>query len=356
MAGIVLDHLSKSFEGDVPVVRDVTLRIPDGQLTVLVGPSGCGKSTILRMIAGLETPSAGTIMIGTRDVTDLPPRDRDVAMVFQNYALYPHLTVRENIAFPLEMRGVPPSDIPGRVEAAAEALGIGELMARRPSQLSGGQRQRVALARAIVREPQVFLFDEPLSNLDAQVRAQTRAELVNLQRRLGATMLYVTHDQVEAMTMATGVAVMQRGHVEQFAAPLEIYRTPASLFVAAFVGSPSINRFDGRIVAQSGSPHFLGALSVPVAAPPMAVATLAVRPEHLRVDAAEGGPHAVVTLVEALGPETLVHLRFEGGDVGVARQSGAHHYEVGSRMRVHMDPRHALIFDGTGRLAWHGDL
>ncbi|MFN8583609.1 MAG: ATP-binding cassette domain-containing protein, partial [Gemmatimonadaceae bacterium] len=247
MAAITFENVSKVFENGAKAVDALTLDVPDGQFSVLVGPSGCGKTTALRMIAGLETPSSGRIFLGERDITDLPPRDRDVAMVFQNYALYPHLTVLENITFGLRMRRVPEAEANRRGREAATSLGIQDLFDRRPAQLSGGQRQRVALARAIVREPAVFLFDEPLSNLDAQIRSQTRAELVRLQRRLGATVLYVTHDQVEAMTMATRVAVMNAGRLEQVAAPLEIYQRPASLFVASFVGSPSINRFHGRV-------------------------------------------------------------------------------------------------------------
>ncbi|HEX5631774.1 MAG TPA: ATP-binding cassette domain-containing protein, partial [Gemmatimonadales bacterium] len=232
MAVVRLEQLAKRFEDGRTAVSGVTLDVADGEFAVLVGPSGCGKTTLLRLIAGLETPSAGRIFVGERDVTDLPPGERDIAMVFQNYALYPHFSVRENIAFGLRMRRVAAPEVARRVATVAESLEIAEHLDRRPAQLSGGQRQRVALARAIVREPAVFLFDEPLSNLDAQVRASTRAELVRLHRRLGATMLYVTHDQVEAMTMAQRVAVMQEGRVEHVAPPLEVYRSPATLFVA----------------------------------------------------------------------------------------------------------------------------
>ncbi|MEO7964215.1 MAG: ATP-binding cassette domain-containing protein, partial [Gemmatimonadaceae bacterium] len=230
MAGVRLDLVSKRFDSGQTVVDAVSIDIKDGEFAVLVGPSGCGKTTLLRMIAGLEWPTLGRITIGDREVTDLPAKDRDIAMVFQNYALYPHLSVRENIGFALRMRRVTPIDIAARVESVAESLEIGEFLDRKPAQLSGGQRQRVALARAIVREPSVFLFDEPLSNLDAQVRANTRAELVRLHRRLRTTMIYVTHDQIEAMSMAQRVAVMDRGRVEQFAPPLDVYRSPATLF------------------------------------------------------------------------------------------------------------------------------
>ena len=354
MAGIILERLTKRFDTGHAAVDDVTLEIPDGRFTVLVGPSGCGKSTLLRLVVGLETPTSGRIVIGDRDVTDLPARDRDVAMVFQNYALYPHLSVRENIAFGLRMRGLAMRDVTPRVRTVAESLGIGELLDRRPAQLSGGQRQRVALARAIIREPRAFLFDEPLSNLDAQVRAHTRAELIRLQRRLGATMLYVTHDQVEAMTMAAVVAVMSAGHIEQVAPPLEIYRNPATLFVASFVGSPAINRFGGRVVAEGGSPRFVGAVTVPVSAAAAPAATLAVRPEHLRLDGQRDGAEAAVTLVESLGPETLVHLQFPSGEEAVARTSGGTTYSVGVTVRVSLDPRSALLYDTAGRLVWRG--
>ncbi|MEP7344731.1 MAG: TOBE domain-containing protein, partial [Gemmatimonadaceae bacterium] len=260
----------------------------------------------------------------------------------------------ENIGFGLRMRRMPRADIDRRVRSSAESLGIEALMTRMPGQLSGGQRQRVALARAIVREPAVFLFDEPLSNLDAQIRAQTRAELVRLQRQLGATVLYVTHDQVEAMTMATRVAVMNAGRLEQVAAPLDVYQTPASLFVAAFVGSPSINRFDGRVVQQGSSRIFVGPFPLIVDAPELSTATLAIRPEHLHIGAAEGAASATVMLVESLGPETLVHLQFETAEVAVARVAGAYSLPIGAVVPVSVDPRHALIFDGVGKLAWHG--
>jgi multiple sugar transport system ATP-binding protein len=355
MAGITLDKLSKRYdESGAAAVASLSLDIPDGQFSVLVGPSGCGKTTVLRMVAGLETPNAGRVVIGDRDVTHLPPRDRDVAMVFQNYALYPHLTVAENIGFGLRMRRMSAPDVARRVRASAESLGIDDLLGRTPAQLSGGQRQRVALARAIVREPAVFLFDEPLSNLDAQIRAQTRAELVRLQRQLGATVLYVTHDQVEAMTMAMRVAVMNQGRLEQVAAPLEIYQTPASLFVASFVGSPSINRFAGRVSQESAGRMFVGSIRLGVGGPDLTTATLAVRPEHIRIGAAEGAASATVTLVESLGPETLVHLQFEGGDGAVARVAGAYSLPIGAVVPVSIDARHALVFDGGGRLAWHG--
>jgi ABC-type sugar transport system ATPase subunit len=354
MAGVRLERVAKRFATGAAAVDGVSLDVPDGEFTVLVGPSGCGKTTVLRMIAGLESPSDGRILIDGQDVTDLPPRERDIAMVFQNYALYPHLSVRENISFGLRMRRVDPQEIARRVERVSESLEIGMLHDRRPGQLSGGQRQRVALARAIVREPAVFLFDEPLSNLDAQVRAQTRGELVRLHRRLGTTMLYVTHDQVEAMTMAQRVAVMNAGRVEQYAPPLEVYRTPTTLFVASFLGSPTINRFVGRVLGDGGVQTFDGAVRLRVAAPVAERATLAVRPEHLDlVDPADGSA-GEVTLVEPLGPETIVHVRLAGGEDATLRLAGGTVPVVGARVGVTVRASHALVFDAAGRLVGRG--
>ncbi|MFN8667112.1 MAG: sn-glycerol-3-phosphate ABC transporter ATP-binding protein UgpC [Gemmatimonadaceae bacterium] len=355
MAGVRLTDVAKRFEGgSAAAVDGVSLEVADGEFAVFVGPSGCGKTTVLRMIAGLETPTAGRILIGARDVTDLAPRDRDIAMVFQNYALYPHLSVRENIGFGLRMRRVDPREIAQRTSRVADSLGIGELLDRRPAQLSGGQRQRVALARAIVREPAVFLFDEPLSNLDAQVRAQTRGELVRLHRRLGTTMIYVTHDQVEAMTMAQRVAVMHQGRVEQLAPPLEVYHQPATLFVASFVGSPTINRFRGRVVDAGDSRSFAGAWTLAVTAASMPAATLAVRPEHLALVAPDDGARGEVTLVEPLGPETIVHVRLAAGEDATLRMAGGRPPEIGDVVGVTLRSSEALVFDAAGRLAGRG--
>jgi multiple sugar transport system ATP-binding protein len=347
VAGIRLDALTKRF-GDAAVVDRVSLTVADGEFCVLVGPSGCGKTTVLRMIAGLEEPTEGQVFIGGRDVTWMAPRDRDVAMVFQNYALYPHLSVRENIGFALVMRRMARDVIARKVRDAAELLAIGELLDRRPAQLSGGQRQRVALARAIVREPQCFLFDEPLSNLDAQIRAQTRAELVRLHRQLGATMLYVTHDQVEAMSMASRVAVMHRGHVQQVASPLDLYRRPATRFVAGFIGTPPINQFEGRVVEG----EFTGALCARVGVDHLERAVLAVRPEHLLVEhgSGVGGAEATVVLVEPLGPETHVRMRLAGGEEAMARVSGDATFAVGESVRARVAEGSALVYrsdDGT---------
>src|SRR5437667_3447981 len=253
MASLSLRKLTRSSDGAArPVVRELCLEVREGELLVLLGPSGCGKTTALRCIAGLDEATEGEIHIGERDVTRLPPAERDVAMVFQNYALYPHLTARQNIAFPLEMRGLRKAEVSRRVQETAARLGLGELLDRRPGQLSGGQRQRVALGRAIVRAPQVFLFDEPLSNLDARLRVETRAELLKLHRALGATMVYVTHDLVEAMTMGQRIAVLREGRLHQVGTPAEVYRRPADVFVARFIGSPGMNILRGTALERRG--------------------------------------------------------------------------------------------------------
>ena len=304
-AGVSFRHVEKVYAaGQLPAVDDFTLDVTPGEFLVLVGPSGCGKSTTLRMVAGLELPTGGSISIGGRDVTNLPPKDRDIAMVFQNYALYPHMTVRENMSFALKLRKVPKDEIARRVDETAETLGLTAYLDRLPKALSGGQRQRVALGRAIVREPAVFLFDEPLSNLDAKMRVEMRAEIVRLHHRLGATMIYVTHDQVEAMTMGERIAVMSGGKIQQAAAPLEVYNHPANRFVASFIGTPPMNLLPPGILD-------LGR-------------TVGVRPEHVKVERVEKGENgdlkalrdgtaavtglpATVDLVEPLGAETIVH-------------------------------------------------
>ena len=253
MAEVSLSDVSKVYDGDVRAVDKVSFNVPDRSFTVLVGPSGCGKSTVLRMIAGLEEISEGELRIGGRVVNDVPPRDRDIAMVFQNYALYPHMSVFENMAFSLRLRKAPKAEVDARVHEAAAMLGLERLLERQPKALSGGQRQRVAVGRAIVRQPKVFLFDEPLSNLDAKMRVQTRAELVRLHRRLDATMIYVTHDQAEAMTMGDQIVVLKDGLVQQIASPLEIYNHPANAFVTGFVGSPPMNFLACRVTPSDGS-------------------------------------------------------------------------------------------------------
>jgi len=319
LAGVRLRGVSKAYAGGRAVVRDVDLSAAAGELLVLVGPSGCGKSTLLRVIAGLEEPSAGDVFIGERRVNDVSPRDRDVAMVFQSYALYPHLSVYDNIAFGLRLRGVARADVDLRVRAAAAALGLTALLERRPGRLSGGQRQRVALGRALVREPAVFLLDEPLSNLDARLRGEMRVEIAALHRRLGATTIYVTHDQLEAMTLGDRLVVLRDGTVQQTGPPLEVYARPANRFVAGFIGTPPMNFVPGRVeragglVFRSGD----GAVVVPLGAHESAPrlgegddVVLGVRPEDV-VLAAPGseGVDALVEAVEAPGPEVLLHAR-----------------------------------------------
>jgi multiple sugar transport system ATP-binding protein len=319
MARVTLEGIRKVYEhrGARQVAVDtLDLAAADGEFLVLVGPSGCGKSTILRMIAGLEQPTAGTVRIGDRRVNDDPPRDRDIAMVFQNYALYPHMTVRENLAFALTLRRRPPAEIDARVRSAAALLDLDAVLDRKPGQLSGGQRQRVAVGRAIVRQPQVFLFDEPLSNLDAKLRVQMRRELAALRRRLGTTTIYVTHDQVEAMTLGDRIVVLRGGVVQQVAAPLALYRRPANAFVATFVGSPPMNLVRGA-VARDGGPSFVadaGSFRLALGngvGPPLPAdvpVLLGIRPEDLRLGAPGTGVDARIEEIEPLGSETVVSL------------------------------------------------
>src|SRR3954470_792718 len=294
MAGITINRVEKTYPGNIRAVDKVSLEVRDGEFLVLVGPSGCGKTTLLRMIAGLEDISGGAISIGDHVVNDVPPADRDIAMVFQNYALYPHMTVRRNMAFGLELRKVPKDEIDRRVGGAAETLGLAALLERKPKELSGGQRQRVALGRAIVRQPRGFLFDEPLSNLDAKLRVQMRAELKRLHRSLRTTTVYVTHDQEEAMTLGDRVVVMKDGVTQQLGKPLDVYERPANRFVAGFMGSPPMNLIPGRIVGEC----FEGAglrLKLPYPAPPAADAVLGLRPEHL-TERPTDGPCEKLTL------------------------------------------------------------
>ena len=308
MASVRLAGVEKIYPNGHVAARGLDIAVADGEFMVLVGPSGCGKSTALRMVAGLESPTAGRVLIGERDVTALPPQERDIAMVFQSYALYPHMTVRENLAFGLRMRGAARAEIGVRVENAARALGLETVLERKPSQLSGGQRQRVALGRAMVRDPQVFLFDEPLSNLDAKLRVETRAELARLHRRLAATTVYVTHDQEEALTLGSRVAVMHEGVVEQVAPPMEVYRNPATVFVAAFVGSPAMNLLPGDMLPLDG-------WAPGTARPPQV--TLGVRPHDVAIVARDAGDaDARVDVVEPRGSELLVYLRLGADAMG----------------------------------------
>jgi multiple sugar transport system ATP-binding protein len=314
MASVRLEGVGKTYPNGHVAARGLDVAIADGEFMVLVGPSGCGKSTALRMIAGLETPTAGRVLIGEQDVTSLPPQDRDIAMVFQSYALYPHMSVRQNLAFGLRMRGAAPGAIADRVAQAAGALGLDAVLDRKPSQLSGGQRQRVALGRAMVRDPKVFLFDEPLSNLDAKLRVETRAELARLHRRLGATIVYVTHDQEEALTLGGRVTVMRDGLVEQVGPPMEVYRRPASAFVAGFVGSPAMNLLAGQ--AADGRWRGPGGLVLEAPSGGVRPVTLGVRPHDVALVApGAGDADARVDVVEPRGSELLVHLRL-GADGG----------------------------------------
>ena len=304
MAHVQLTNVKKAF-GSVEIIPDLSLSIPDGSFTVLVGPSGCGKSTLLRMIAGLEEVSGGTIQIDGADVTGLEPSERGIAMVFQSYALYPHMSVADNIGFGLKLAKMPVAEREARVREAAEILQLSELMDRKPKALSGGQRQRVAIGRAIVRKPKVFLFDEPLSNLDAALRGQMRVELAELHEKLGATMVYVTHDQVEAMTMADQIVVLSRGNIEQVGAPMDLYNKPRTTFVAGFIGSPKMNLFPCQEVRLDG-PGYYG-----------------IRPEHLTiVDPDKGRWHGTLRHVEKLGAETIAHIQVEGDRLFVARTEG----------------------------------
>ncbi len=354
MAEVGIDRLQKTF-GETAVLNDISMQVRHGEFMVFVGPSGCGKSTLLRSIAGLEKPSAGRVTIGGEDVTRWPPARRGVAMVFQSYALYPHMTVRENIAFGLKVAKMPTAEIAGRVRDAAAVLQIGHLLDRRPRELSGGQRQRVAIGRSIVRDPKAFLFDEPLSNLDAELRVQMRVELVALHERLGATMIYVTHDQVEAMTMADRIAVLNRGRVEQIGAPLELYRQPRNLFVAGFIGSPRMNLLPSSV--QSAGPGGVtvalpggGTVLVPVAGAGIAAGqalTLGMRPEHLGLGASPGGaPDATlpaqVQLVEHLGGEILAHLVLADGTPLNVKTHG--HGEITRSAAVEVGVRGALCY------------
>ena len=326
-AQVGLRGVSKRFD-DTDAVQGLDLDVHDEEFLVLLGPSGCGKSTALRLIAGLEEPTAGTVTIAGRDVTDLPARERDVAMVFQSYALYPHMTVRRNIEFPLRNRKVPGDERDQLVADAAESLDLTELLDRKPAQLSGGQRQRVALARALVRRPAVFLMDEPLSNLDAKLRVQTRAELIEIQRRLRTTVVYVTHDQVEAMTMGHRIAIMEGGVLQQVAAPDEVYARPANTFVAGFIGNPPMNLLDGeaRAGGGAGATVTVGDLAVPIAAELAervgddAEVVLGIRPEHVHLD--DASPlRAEVAVVEELGHERHVVCRSDDGTLVTVREA-----------------------------------
>jgi len=353
MASVRLEQIGKQYDNGVVAVRDLTFDVADGEFVVLVGPSGCGKSTTLRLIAGLEPITTGSLYIGTRRVNDVAPRDRDVAMVFQNYALYPHMTVFQNLAFGLKLRKRAAAEIDARVREAARVLSIEDILGRRPEQLSGGQRQRVAVGRAIVRQPRVFLFDEPLSNLDARMRVQTRKELSRLHERLGATMIYVTHDQVEAMTLGDRIVVMHAGEAQQIDTPMQLYEKPVNRFVAGFIGSPSMNFIPGTFRSEGG-PRFVSAdaeLSLPLAAVPRGLqgdrsdVVLGIRPEHVRLGG-NGESHGQLTLelVEPMGNEAILYLRSAKQEI-VARVPTGALPGIGARVAVRLDPGHLHFFD-----------
>jgi multiple sugar transport system ATP-binding protein len=351
MASVTIRDVRKAF-GSTYVIHGVDITIRDGEFVVLVGPSGCGKSTLLRMIAGLENITAGEIRIGERIVNNVPPKERDIAMVFQNYALYPHMTVGANMGFSLRLRGAPKKEIDTRVRRASEILGLTPYLDRFPRQLSGGQRQRVAMGRAIVRDPQVFLFDEPLSNLDAKLRVAMRTEIKELHQRLKTTTVYVTHDQIEAMTMADKIVVMHDGLVEQIGAPLELYDHPDNLFVAGFIGSPAMNFLKGK-VRLNGKAAFEGPQGVEL---PLAGAAggadgqpaiYGIRPEHFAI--AEDGAEAEIQVVEPTGSETQVFAKL-GGDEVVAVFRERHEFNPGDKVRLKPDPRLVHLFDeATGK-------
>ena len=332
MASVTFDNVSIVYPGATRRSVDrLDLEIADGEFLVLVGPSGCGKSTTLRALAGLEEVAAGRILIGDVDVTGKEPKDRDIAMVFQNYALYPHYTVRENMGFALKLAKAPKAEIARRVERAAEMLDLMPYLDRKPKELSGGQRQRVAMGRAIVREPQVFLMDEPLSNLDAKLRVATRAQIATLQRDLNTTMLYVTHDQVEAMTMGDRVAVLKDGVLQQVDTPRELYTNPVNAFVAGFIGSPSMNLFDADV--RDGEVDLDG-IRVAVPGGGRERVTLGVRPEHLRLVSDGQGMRAQVNLVEELGADSYLHCTTPDGDPLVYRAEGADHPRKGETIAL----------------------
>ncbi|QDZ10667.1 ABC transporter ATP-binding protein [Devosia ginsengisoli] len=355
MAELSIRALKKSY-GPTEIISSISLDIVDGEFVALVGPSGCGKSTLLRMIAGLETISGGEIAIGEKVVNNVPPKDRDIAMVFQNYALYPNKTVADNIGFPLYMARVPKAERDRKVAEVMRSLDLEALAKRYPKQLSGGQRQRVAMGRAIVRNPQVFLFDEPLSNLDAKLRVSMRAEIKELHQRLKATTVYVTHDQVEAMTMADKIVVMRAGNVEQIGAPLELYDRPANKFVAGFIGSPSMNFFDGQMTEQNGALSFTTKAGLSISLDPAQRAraadavSLGIRPEHIQLDASpsDGALAVDVAVIEPTGNEATFILR-SGGDELVVVQTGRHNYRPQDTVWVRPTTESLHFFDEAGR-------
>jgi ABC-type sugar transport system ATPase subunit len=363
MADINLINVNKVYPPNVKAVEDVSLHVKDGEFMILLGPSGCGKSTTLRMIAGLETITSGDLYLGDSRINDVDPRDRDLAIVFQNYALYPHMTVRANLSFGLRLRRRPAAEIDKRVQAVAGMLGIESLLGRKPAQLSGGQRQRVALGRALVRDPVAFLFDEPLSNLDAKLRTSMRTELVKLHRRVGRTIIHVTHDQVEAMTMGERICIMKDGRIVQVGRPLEVYRNPVDTFVAGFLASPPMNLLEARLEADGPARLVAvhGALRLPIPREFEAAygayankpVILGIRPEDLYdrpiVDGASFDSRVVA--VEALGPETVLVSEIAGGAEIAARLGRGFSARAGETQRLHLDSRQLQLFDPTTTLA-----
>jgi multiple sugar transport system ATP-binding protein len=363
MAGVTLRNVKKAF-GDVAIIKGVDLDIKDEEFCVFVGPSGCGKSTLLRMIAGLEDITSGDLQIGGKPMTDVEPADRGVAMVFQSYALYPHMTVRDNVGFGLRMTGHTQADIEKRTKRAADMLQLGPLLERKPSQLSGGQRQRVAIGRAIVREPEVFLFDEPLSNLDAALRVQMRTEIGKLHQDLKATMIYVTHDQVEAMTMADKIVVLSAGLIEQVGSPLELYHRPNNLFVAGFIGSPKMNFI--KTTANPGTKGTInvslpggGKIALPAGKSTVGnneAVTLGVRPEHVELEGGDAKLKGTLKLAEYLGSETMFYLALEDGTDFAVKADGLAKAATGAKMTVGIPAKACHLFDRNGKAIINGDL
>ncbi len=352
MAEVAIDEVVKRY-GKVQALHGISVTIAHGEMMVILGPSGCGKSTLLRMVAGLEEITGGEIRIGGTRVNDKEPKDRDIAMVFQNYALYPHMSVYQNMSYGLRNLRTPKAEIDRRVKEAARILGLESFLERRPRQLSGGQRQRVAMGRAIVREPAAFLFDEPLSNLDAKLRVQMRHEIRQLQKRLGTTGIYVTHDQIEAMTLGDRLMVLNAGRVEQIGPPLEVYAKPASVFVAGFIGSPAMNLVPGRVTGDGAALDIAGAtLPLPAARSDLAgrPLTVGLRPEHLELDGTSTGIEIEVGFVEALGADTVVHGSLPAGETLAARVDGARTPRIGERLSLGIPPHALHLFDAeSGR-------
>ncbi len=330
MGSLSLQAIHKSF-GAVEVLKGIDLEVNNGEFVVFVGPSGCGKSTLLRIIAGLEDATSGAVRINDRDVTTVPPAKRGIAMVFQTYALYPHLTVRDNMGLGLKQAGTAKDEIADRVRTASDMLSLAEYLERRPAELSGGQRQRVAIGRAIVREPELFLFDEPLSNLDAALRVQTRLEIARLHREVAATTIYVTHDQVEAMTLADRIVVLHGGVIQQIGSPMQLYNSPQNQFVAGFIGSPKMNFIEAGAVGRNG------------------VSTIGVRPEHITVDGKAGDLEGAVSHVEHLGADMNLYLDCADAGTLVVRMFGEHHFDIGAKLFARFDAGRALGFDADGQ-------